>query len=538
MRDAVVACCTFQLMQAMGCIMFGGKAKIWFCRRIKVRDKGIYYGLEAARSIKAVELSYAHPQIWGKKLKAGLLRSFGLASVVGMALSLSACSLTQNTEVFDPPLNSTFSVDAEDVILVAPDQEEREQYQLLIAQLTQLLSQEKLSPERRAQMLYQLGLLYDRMGMDVTARTMFMGSLIAVPDYAQAYNFLGIYLASEERFSEAYEAYDSALEIDPEEYYAYFNRGIALYYGNRAELGLQDLLKFYELKPSDPFRCAWLYILERTVYGKDYAIEHLTERRAKLEDKTEWGLEVLDFFLGKKSSHEVIDAIRQVQLTREEANRRLCEAYFYMAKQAQFEGDYKHAYDLFQLCLTTNVAGYLEYRYSLLEVDRLEHTEDVAKAEQIATEQQHEREAFLKEQAKEAQEYFEKLQEQGQLSTPLAPPASSQPASSQEGPADESTSTSKDGAAPEATATDAAAAAAAAGTATEAAAQSADDAAESSRGGAEAPSADEPSPEELLDMQEQMEQEQLEEEQREQEYEDFELQIKGLDEPLPPPTVQ
>lgn len=342
-----------------------------------------------------------------------ICRLGGIGSSLVLALSLSACAYNHSSGAFNPPLNSTFSIDAEDVILAAPDQEEREQYQLLIAQLTQILSQEQLPAERRAQMLYQLGLLYDRLGMDITARTMFMGSLIAVPDYAQAYNFLGIYLASAERFSDAYDAYDSALEIDPEESFAYFNRSIALYYGNRAQLGIDDLLKFYEFNHNDPFRIAWLYILENTVHGQDYAREHLAQRRAAVTGKVAWGLEILDFFLGKLNSHELINVIRDAGLERVELNRRLCEAYFYMAKQADLEGKYKRAYDLFQLCLTTNVTGYLEYRYALLEIARYERTELVANAEQMANAQQAEREKFLKQQAAEAQKYFEQMQKQG-----------------------------------------------------------------------------------------------------------------------------
>lgn len=500
-----------------------------------MRDQGIFQGHKAARFCKAVELSYAHYQKISGGAVAGMARHLkasrlgAIAVSLGLALSLSACSLNQNSAVFDPPLNSTFSVDAEDVLLVAPDQAEREQYQLLIAQLTQILSQEKMPPERRAQMLYQLGLLYDRMGMDVTARTMFMASLIAVPDYAQAYNFLGIYLASEERFSEAYEAYDSALEIDPEEYYAYFNRGIALYYGNRPSLGLQDLLKFYELEPDDPFRCAWVYILERTVYGQDYALEHLKERRDAIKGEVEWGLEVLDFFLGQKNSHEVIAAVRNANLSREETNRRLCEAYFYMAKQAQFEGDYKRAYDLFQLCLTTNVAGYLEYRYSLLEVDRLEQKEEVAQIELIAEKQQEEREAFLKQQASEAQKYFEQLQEQGALSTPLAVPTDEDKSDSSSSHSVQDDETKDDAG----SSTGAAAKAPASG--------AADNAGKllpkNKQGSAEMPSLDEPSDADILEMQEQMEQEQLEQEQREQELEDKGFELQSIKDPLLPPEV-
>lgn len=361
-------------------------------------------------------------------------RKFTLAvATVMLALGLSACTTSSQEDqmVFDPPLNSHFSIDNRDVILTQPDLAEREQYQLIISHLTQLLGQRNATHEQKAQILYQLGVLYDRLGLDVTARTMFMSALIEVPDYAQVYNFLGIYLASNERFSEAYDAYDSVLEIDPEETYAYFNRGIALYYGNRAELGISDLEKFYEADPNDPFRMAWLYILERTVHGEEYAKTHLAERRSKVDKEVPWGLEVLDYYLGKINSHQLIDIVRQSKLDKVELGRRLCEAYFYMAKIADFEGDYKRAYDLFHLCISTSVSGYLEYRYALLEVGRYERLERVAKADQLANAQQEQRDSFLKKQADEARKYFEELQKQQpspQLVNPSQPNTNVAPA--------------------------------------------------------------------------------------------------------------
>lgn len=345
------------------------------------------------------------------KLFKNLWSKTGLKLAPALAfVFLSGCVSNQNA--FDPPLNSKFSVDNEDIVLVDIDLAEREQYQILIGQMTSMLGKGDLTHEQKAQILYQMGLLYDRLGMDATARTMFMNSLVEVPDFARSYNFLGIYLASSERFAEAYDAYDAVLEIDPKEVYAYFNRGIALYYGNRAELGVQDLVKFYELDKNDPFRLAWLYILEREVDGQEIAREKLVERRNAIEKKVPWGLEVLDFLSGKISGHDLIEAVRRAKIDHLERARRLCEAYFYMAKEAAYAGEYKHAYDLFHLCLATNVSGYLEYRYARLEIARFERMEYVQKAEKVATKKQQEREEFLKKQAEEAHQYFQMLNQQ------------------------------------------------------------------------------------------------------------------------------
>lgn len=325
--------------------------------------------------------------------------------------SLTACSLVkEESYTFDPALDSQFSIDANEVILVTPDMLEREQYQMLITQFTQALGKENLTHEQKAQILYQLGIIYDRLGLDITARNMFLSALIELPDYAQAYNFLGIYLASAERFADAYDAYDAVIELDPEEKYAYFNRGIALYYGNRAQLSIPDLEKFYSFNHNDPFRMAWLYLSEREALGQDIARTKLQERLCKVNEEVSWGLEVLEFFAGKLSSEQLIANLKAADIDKPELSRRLCEAYFYMAKEAQYQGNYKRAYDLFHLCIATNVTGYLEYRYALLEVERFKRQEAVSRADAKALKQYQERERFLKDQADKAERDLEALQ--------------------------------------------------------------------------------------------------------------------------------
>lgn len=328
-------------------------------------------------------------------------------SVLAMAVyGLSGCTVN-NGGPFTPALDAPFSIDKDETILVLPDAAEREQYQMLLTQFTAALANPGITREQKAQLLYQLGIIYDRLGLDVTARNMFLNALVEVPDFHQAYNFLGIYLASAERFAEAYDAYDSVLELDPKEKFAWFNRGIALYYGGRSELGITDLLKFYEFDKNDPFRIAWLYILERDVYGEEYATEKIIERRNAIDKKVPWGLEVLDFLSGKLSSKKMIADLRKAPIDNVERGRRLCEAYFYMAKLAQFEGQYKRAYDLFHLSMATSVTGYLEYRYAMMEIMRLKRFEAVAIVDTQAKEQQRKRNEQLEEQADEAHRYFE-----------------------------------------------------------------------------------------------------------------------------------
>ena len=364
------------------------------------------WGLTMAKNLK-----------WGERKLAplGILAT----TVLGAAL-LSGCSLNQsnasidsslapNAIEFDPPLNSTFSIDQDEIFLVTPNTKEREESQVMLTYLTKLLSDSSATSEQRAQIFYQLGILYDRLGLEAMARSMFMSALVEVPDYAPAYNFLGIYLTGAERFAEAYDAYDAVLELSPEDEYAHFNRGIALYYGNRPQLGIPDLEFFYEKNKDDPFRSLWIYILERDVDSPELALQHLKERRAKIDPEVPWGLEVLDYYLGQCDDQDVIESIRSAKIDNEERARRLCEAYFYLGKQADYEGDYKRAYDLYHLCITTGVTSYLEYRYAQLEIARYQRMEQVAKAEALANRQQEQRQEFLHKQAEEGHKFFEEL---------------------------------------------------------------------------------------------------------------------------------
>ena len=137
--------------------------------------------------------------------------------------------------------------------------------------------------------------------------------------------------------------------------------------------------------------------------------KNLAKRRAAVDKEVPWGLEVLDFLAGDISSQTLIQDLKEANIDKVERARRLCEAYFYMAKDAAFDGQYKRAYDLFHLCAATNVTGYLEYRYALMEIMRFERQELVAKSDQKAIEQQNLKDKLLKDQAKDVLKKFEAL---------------------------------------------------------------------------------------------------------------------------------
>ena len=242
--------------------------------------------------------------------------------------------------------------------------------QMALARLEQILGQMPNIPkDQKAELLYQRGVLYDSVGLSGLAQFDFDRALQLKPDMAKAYNFIGIQHTQNMNFMQAYEAFDSTLDIEPEHEYAFLNRGIALYYGGRAELAINDFQQFYHQDDSDPYRALWRYIAEAAV-DPELARAHLQQTRDQLSDK-HWANVLVDFYLGKKSENEVLDGLVRGVTSQQQLTDKLCEAYFYLGKYHSFHGDNGIASNYFKLALSTNVYEFVEHRYARLELNML-----------------------------------------------------------------------------------------------------------------------------------------------------------------------
>ena len=79
-------------------------------------------------------------------------------------------------------------------------------------------------------------------------------SLSLNPAQPDLFNLLGVYFTQVGEYDAAYDAFDSTLELDPANSYAARNRAIALYYGGRIDLALEDMTEHYQEDTADPFR--------------------------------------------------------------------------------------------------------------------------------------------------------------------------------------------------------------------------------------------------------------------------------------------
>ncbi|GLX77154.1 lipoprotein NlpI [Thalassotalea insulae] len=282
-----------------------------------------------------------------------LLYSFLL---VAMYLLMQGCASTnQNT---DSVINQL--VIAEPLVV-------NYKREVALARLTDVLHRAEVTDEQRAQLYYDRGVIYDSVGLRSLARLDFNRALRLKPDLVDAYNFLGIHYTQLQEFDQAYEAFDSALELAPEHEYAYLNRGIALYYGERAHLALEDLQLFYQKQKDDPYRLLWLYLVEQEV-DSQAALIHLKQHAADINENV-WAKQIIRLYGGEITQQAFIRDITNNVNSNKEFSERLCEAYFYLGKLNAMQGDKRAAANFYKLALSTNVYEFVEHRYARLELD-------------------------------------------------------------------------------------------------------------------------------------------------------------------------
>ena len=287
------------------------------------------------------------------------------AAAAAAALLLGACA-GRSLEGFVIP--------DERIILVAPDAHEYAREEELLSRLSLQLDAQGEDASARADLFYRLGLIYDSLGMQLTARAMFMNAMVHDVSYAKPYNFVAIYFFQEGNFQDAIEALDAALELDPEDRYINFSRALILYYARRPATALPDISLFYEDDPDDPYRMLWYYLIDREVSGVEQARRDLRRRRDQADpgEDDAFGMALLSLYLGELSESALFELLADEGPGARARNEMLCEAYFYLGKLRQERDDLRQAYDYFRLCQATRIYPFLEYRYAAQELRFIE----------------------------------------------------------------------------------------------------------------------------------------------------------------------
>ncbi|USD66704.1 lipoprotein NlpI [Vibrio sp. SCSIO 43136] len=267
---------------------------------------------------------------------------------------LTGCATQNNSQWLYPPMA---------VPLQASLQQE-----VQIARISQLLTREDLNGDVLSKLYYERGNHYDNVGLRDLARLDFERSLQLNPRQPDVFNLLGVYFTEKREFDAAYDAFDSTLELDPTNEYAERNRAIALYYGGRYELAHDAMVKHYADDSEDPFRAIWLYMIEHETQP-EIALQNLKQRYDERTDR--WGWIMAALLLDEVSEEAAFRAIVEATKNNELLSQRLTEAYFYLGKRYQLNGDYANAIALYKLSVSFNVYEYVEHRYSLLELGNI-----------------------------------------------------------------------------------------------------------------------------------------------------------------------
>lgn len=242
--------------------------------------------------------------------------------------------------------------------------------QVMIKRLSDLLNDSAFNQTDKAEIYFQRGVLYDAIGLSHLAYFDWLYALELKPDLADAYNMVGIYYLRQQEFSRSYESFDSVIELDSSHQFAYFNRAVALYYGDRAQLAEMDFKSFYQFNPADGFRVLWWYFAKQS-YDPQAAKKQLATQVNAL-DANSWSAQIVRYIQGELSATELV---RQAEVYAAQGsqsiNQNLCEAYFYIAKQLKLNGQPQAAKKYFQAVLSTQIYEFIEYRYAQLELDTL-----------------------------------------------------------------------------------------------------------------------------------------------------------------------
>ncbi len=282
--------------------------------------------------------------------------------LIAVSLLISGCATTENI-----PSNSEPHF-VSDVVISEPLRVDYKS-ELAIAKLTQIINHAQLEKDKLAELLYDRGVMYDSLGLRSLAQLDFRRALEHKPDFADAYNFIGIHLTLMGQYAQAFEAFDSALEIDPDHKYVKLNRGIALHYFGRNELAMEDFEQFYFDKPQDPYRAIWLYFSE-TAADAEGARLRLLYNSTQLNNQ-DWSYDIVDLLLGNLDEQTFITNMGKNLRSQRELAERLCEGYFYLAKMSLQQGNDEKAKNYFRLALSTGVHEFVEYKYAWLELNKL-----------------------------------------------------------------------------------------------------------------------------------------------------------------------
>jgi len=284
--------------------------------------------------------------------------------------SLSACSNNTNSD-------KSYTLEAtgvgNSVFPLATPIKVSYQDEVKLLRINQLINdQENVDNKQRAILFYERGLIYDRIGMSANSRYDFTQAINLDPTFAEPYNFLGVYQLMGGDFDEAFDSFDSAIELS-ELQYGYLHRAVGLTLVERYDGAQSDIERFYSLDKSDAYRILWRYIVNVQIDPK-LAVEQLqnVEHPDKPEPKMQLAWRIIDVMNGDITEEEFFDNITAGVKNNDELAQRLCESYYYLAHWHINNNNLNKGIYYLKLSLASNVKDFIEYKYALIDLSMIQ----------------------------------------------------------------------------------------------------------------------------------------------------------------------
>jgi len=292
--------------------------------------------------------------------------SFNKLAILFSVIILTACSNTKNQSY---TLEATGN--GSSVFPLATPIQVSYQDEVKLLRLNQLIADEsKVDDKQRAILLYERGLIYVRIGLTAHSRYDFTQSINVDPSFADAYNSLGVYLLMAGDYDEAFDAFDSAIELSDNLEYSYLHRAIGLSLVERFDGAQQDIEHFYQLDPTDPYRALWRYRINFLIDPK-LALEQIRQAQPAAEDKR-FAWAIVSVINGKITEEQFFDNVANGVKTNEELAHRLSEAYYYLAHWHMNNNNLTKGLYYLKLSIAGSVKDFIEYKYALLELKNIQ----------------------------------------------------------------------------------------------------------------------------------------------------------------------
>ena len=293
--------------------------------------------------------------------------SFNKFALLFSVIILAACSNNKNQNY---TLESTGNGNS--VFPLATPIQVSYQDEVKLLRLNQLIAdQSKVDEKQRALLFYERGLIYDRIGLTAHSRYDFNQSINADPSFADAYNSLGVYLLMSGDYDEAFDAFDSAIELSEKVEYSYLHRAIGLSLVGRFDGAQDDIEHFYQLDPSDPYRALWRYKINFLI-DTNLALEEIRQAQPAIEDKR-FAWTIVNVINGKMTEEQFFDNVANGVKTNEELVHRLSEAYYYLAHWHINNKNLAKGLYYLKLSIAGNVKDFIEYKYALLDLKNIQN---------------------------------------------------------------------------------------------------------------------------------------------------------------------